>query len=227
MTATWVDLLATIKVGDSIAYWAAYQSRNKPPFVVLAIEPERVELRIPNRGKPLVVKRPNFDVLRDGYEAYANKKLSRTQYRASGDKFVSSYVISLLRHCEILGVVAIAPELRSEINRILQAMNNRESAAGSLREVTAPLRVVELEFDDLHDLWNTAKGNCALCGQPIPVKTANRLLQMSPDRIDCNKGVYSRDNMQFTHLGCNLGRNMATVPEFNEWLSWIRPSNQS
>jgi hypothetical protein len=47
------------------------------------------------------------------------------------------------------------------------------------------------------------------------------MLQCSPDRIDSNNPSYSGDNLQITHLACNLGKNDCTSEEFEEWLQLI------
>jgi hypothetical protein len=67
-----------------------------------------------------------------------------------------------------------------------------------------------------------AQGNlCALCHRPLSLDSANRMLQCSPDRIDSNNPSYSGDNLQITHLACNLGKNDCTSEEFEEWLQLI------
>jgi hypothetical protein len=59
---------------------------------------------------------------------------------------------------------------------------------------------------------------CALCGQPIQLDTSKKLLQCSPDRIDSQNPSYGENNLQITHLACNLAKNDGSTEEFEEWL---------
>lgn len=61
-------------------------------------------------------------------------------------------------------------------------------------------------------------GLCALCGQPIRLGITNKLLQCSPDRIDSSNPSYGEDNLQITHLACNLAKNDGATEEFEDWL---------
>jgi len=63
------------------------------------------------------------------------------------------------------------------------------------------------------------KNLCALCGRSMRLDTSKKLLQCSPDRIDSVNPSYGAENLQITHLACNLAKNDGTAEEFNEWLS--------
>lgn len=65
-------------------------------------------------------------------------------------------------------------------------------------------------------------GLCLLCGQTLRLDTTKKLLQCSPDRIDSSNPSYGDDNLQITHLACNLAKNDATSEEFEEWLQLVR-----
>jgi hypothetical protein len=65
-------------------------------------------------------------------------------------------------------------------------------------------------------------GLCLLCGQILRLDTTKKLLQCSPDRIDSSNPSYGDDNLQITHLACNLAKNDATAEEFEEWLQLVR-----
>ena len=129
---------------------------------------------------------------------------------------------ALLRHVSASKLQVSANALSAEIARVYLGMKSRENASGLTRDLIAPFRSVEITPDDLHQLWQDSKGSCALCGRPIQLSTANRLLQMSPDRLDNGNGGYTRSNTRLTHVGCNLGRNVASLEDAKEWLSCIR-----
>ena len=63
------------------------------------------------------------------------------------------------------------------------------------------------------------KNLCALCGQLMRLETSKKLLQCSPDRIDSANPSYGEDNLQITHLACNLAKNDGSTEDFKEWLS--------
>jgi hypothetical protein len=56
----------------------------------------------------------------------------------------------------------------------------------------------------------------------MQIRPTNRLFQPSPDRIDSSLGDYGPDNLRLAHLACNLGKNAASVDEFQEWLEMMR-----
>jgi len=63
------------------------------------------------------------------------------------------------------------------------------------------------------------KNLCALCGQLMRLDTSKKLLQCSPDRIDSVNPSYGENNLQITHLACNLAKNDGSTEDFKEWLS--------
>lgn len=72
-------------------------------------------------------------------------------------------------------------------------------------------------FDKLAEQNNL----CALCGKLMRLDTTKKLLQCSPDRIVSSNQSYGADNLQITHLACNLAKNDGTVEDFEEWLELI------
>ena len=48
------------------------------------------------------------------------------------------------------------------------------------------------------------------------------MLQASPDRIDSENGAYDDENVQITHLACNLAKNQYGDDQFFEWLDTVR-----
>ncbi len=65
-------------------------------------------------------------------------------------------------------------------------------------------------------------GLCLLCGRELQLETKKKLMQCSPDRIDSQDPSYGDENLQITHLACNLAKNDATAAEFEEWLHFVR-----
>jgi hypothetical protein len=51
--------------------------------------------------------------------------------------------------------------------------------------------------------------------------TTKKLLQCSPDRIVSTNPSYGADNLQITHLACNLAKNDGSTGDFEEWLELI------
>jgi hypothetical protein len=73
----------------------------------------------------------------------------------------------------------------------------------------------------LYDRLDEQKNLCALCGKLMRLDTARKLLQFSPDRIDSSNPSYGAENLQITHLACNLAKNDGTTEDFEEWLELI------
>jgi hypothetical protein len=63
--------------------------------------------------------------------------------------------------------------------------------------------------------------NCALCGKLMRLDTTKKLFQVSPDRIVSTNPSYGADNLQITHLACNLAKNDGSTEDFEEWLQCI------
>jgi len=73
----------------------------------------------------------------------------------------------------------------------------------------------------LHDKLEEQKYLCALCGKLMRLDTMKKLLQVSPDRIVSTNPSYGADNLQITHLACNLAKNDGSTEDFEEWLEVI------
>ncbi|MFN4297874.1 MAG: hypothetical protein ACK4FB_13665 [Brevundimonas sp.] len=76
--------------------------------------------------------------------------------------------------------------------------------------------------EGLRRQWHRQNGLCSLCERPIPLAPKNRLLQMSPDRIDSANKAYAADNVHLTHLGCNLAKSSANMADWDDYLSVVR-----
>ncbi|MFZ3325308.1 MAG: hypothetical protein WA231_05170 [Methylocella sp.] len=70
--------------------------------------------------------------------------------------------------------------------------------------------------------WKTQKGQCMLCSGNLVAGTQNGMLRTSPDRIDSSNGAYNEENVQLTHLACNLAKNEYGPDQFREWLDVVR-----
>jgi hypothetical protein len=112
------------------------------------------------------------------------------------------------------------PDLNAEANRIAGLIFNRVNASGSLVERRAPERNAPTDLLlQVAALLKARPLTCALCGGAMQIRPSNRLLQPSPDRIESDSGDYGPKNFQLAHLACNLGKNNASVAQFEEWLN--------
>jgi hypothetical protein len=73
----------------------------------------------------------------------------------------------------------------------------------------------------LQDKLQEQNNLCALCGRLMRLDTAKKLLQCSPDRIVSTNPSYGADNLQITHLACNLAKNDGSTGDFEEWLDLV------
>jgi hypothetical protein len=73
----------------------------------------------------------------------------------------------------------------------------------------------------LYDKLDEQKNLCALCGKLMRLDTTKKLLQFSPDRVDSSNPSYGADNLQITHLACNLAKNDGSTEDFEEWLGIV------
>ena len=73
----------------------------------------------------------------------------------------------------------------------------------------------------LQDKLEEQKNLCALCGKLMRLDTTKKLLQVSPDRIVSTNPSYGADNLQITHLACNLAKNDGSTEDFEEWLELL------
>lgn len=116
-------------------------------------------------------------------------------------------------------------DLRRLLSRLALSIQQRIEASGELRVGQNPLRKGPNLSDILAALntkWTEQSGRCQLCGGLIPLNPSNRLLQLSPDRIDSTAKTYAAENLHLTHLGCNLAKNNATMADWQEYLAMVR-----
>jgi hypothetical protein len=113
----------------------------------------------------------------------------------------------------------------AEITRILGLITNRVVMAGNERSGRNPLRLTQGDtelFEMLLRRWHDQNGVCVLCQREIPLRAENKLLQMSPDRVDSTNPHYDWQNIRLTHLASNLGKSDATLAEWSAYLDMIR-----
>lgn len=116
-------------------------------------------------------------------------------------------------------------DLRTELSRLANLI--QQDVVRSLKEYIGahPLRKAPNYSDvflNLSKAWTVQRGACALCSMPIPLKPRNKLLQMSRDRVDSMIKEYNLSNVHLAHLGCNLAKSDATMPEWNEFRAMLR-----
>jgi hypothetical protein len=119
------------------------------------------------------------------------------------------------------------PDVRKALSQLAMNIQQRIQLSGQERLGRHPMRKGPNLSDILAALgtkWSEQKGCCPLCGQPIPLRPTNRLLQMSPDRIDSDVKTYDPQNVHITHLGCNLAKSSGSMEEWQEYLAMIRAS---
>jgi hypothetical protein len=115
--------------------------------------------------------------------------------------------------------------LRQELSRLANGIIHDIAASGTPRSGSNPLRLgpnLSDVFRILMNRWNEQDGLCALCDRPIPLTTANKLLQMSRDRTESTNRAYDWENTRLTHLACNLGKRDASLDDWREYLALIR-----
>ena len=115
------------------------------------------------------------------------------------------------------------PSLNAALTRLAMLIQARLGGPRSVRRempgrsLPAGTNLVTL----LDRKWREQRGLCALCDQPVRLDTQKKLLQLSPDRKDSKNPSYGDDNLQITHLACNLAKNDVTTEDFEEWLSIV------
>jgi hypothetical protein len=132
------------------------------------------------------------------------------------------------RYLEMMQAIT-APGLdrtvRQEITRMADRIRERVERGGEGSVRINPQRSAP-NMSDLATLltakWNAQLGQCVLCGGRLKSGTANPMLRSSADRIDSANGAYTEDNVQITHLACNLAKNQYGGKEFGEWLDTVR-----
>jgi len=114
-----------------------------------------------------------------------------------------------------------ARSLRDALKRMADLIAGRLGPGGVTTRI-APPRTLPDGMDLgalLATKLQTQKNLCALCGRLMRLDTSKKLLQCSPDRIDSANPSYGAENLQITHLACNLAKNDGTTEDFEEWLS--------
>lgn len=113
--------------------------------------------------------------------------------------------------------------INQEAMRIAGLVYNRVACSGMLVQHRAPERTAPVDFVlKVAEMLKVAPLECQLCQGPMEIGGKNPLLKPSPDRIDSLTTDYGPGNFQLTHLACNLGKNSATVEQFQEWLSIVK-----
>lgn len=113
--------------------------------------------------------------------------------------------------------------LNSALVRMEALIKGRLGAVRTVRH-ELPTRILPPGTDLialLNAKWQSQNSLCALCGQLIELETSKKLLQCSPDRIDSKNPSYGDDNLQITHLACNLAKNDGSAEDFEEWLQLV------
>ncbi|WP_082767401.1 hypothetical protein [Bosea sp. PAMC 26642] len=122
--------------------------------------------------------------------------------------------------------VKLPASVKQEVYRMTMLIIERVKKGGELSVRINPQRTAP-NFSDLSalitKLWQESQGgSCALCGAALLASTTNRMLQPSADRIDSANGSYGEDNVQITHLACNLAKNAYGIDHFEEWIAALR-----
>lgn len=155
-----------------------------------------------------------------GEERDAVLKLPVKEIELTLSEDVSGYL-------DLISVVSNDLEVgvKQEVTRMASAIQNRVKTGGEAGVRINPLRSAP-NISDLIMLlsskWKNQNGACALCGGPLSARGQNPMLQASPDRIDSENGAYDDENVQITHLACNLAKNQYGDDQFFEWLDTVR-----
>jgi hypothetical protein len=115
------------------------------------------------------------------------------------------------------------PALNAAAVRLQELIKGRLGGPQSVR-VTRPGRNIPAGMDlsaVIHDKIIEQNYLCALCGREMRLDTVKKMLQISPDRKDSSNPSYGPENLQITHLACNLAKNDASTEDFEEWLQLV------
>lgn len=115
--------------------------------------------------------------------------------------------------------------IKQEAYRMASNILDRSAKGGTVSSRIIPLRSAP-NISDLIAIitrkWQEdQKGKCALCRGPL-AQSSIKSLQPSVDRIDSSDTSYSDENMQITHLACNLAKNEWGLSDFSDWLAIVR-----
>ena len=119
----------------------------------------------------------------------------------------------------------VDPAVKQEACRLTSLIGERVKASGNTQTRTNPQRSAP-DKAALNSLiinkWIEQQGRCALCGVDLRANVKNKMFQPSADRIDSSNGTYDENNLQITHLACNLAKNEYSAADFAEWLREIK-----
>jgi hypothetical protein len=148
------------------------------------------------------------------------------EYQNLLDLDINEVTLHLSRRAqEIVSLNTDDRVLSQEISRLVNGILHDIEVAGTPRSGVNPLRRGP-NYSDLFLMlmqrWNEQDGLCALCDRPIPLKTQNKLLQMSRDRTVSANKAYDWKNTRITHLACNLGKSDASLGDWQEYIALVR-----
>lgn len=119
---------------------------------------------------------------------------------------------------------------QDDITRMMGLIMNRVKRSGLSDTRHNPFRDAPAR-DDLRALleckWQDQGGHCVLCGGALVADSSNGMLKASPDRIDSANPSYGSDNLQITHLACNLAKNRYGESDFQCWLEMVRANAEN
>lgn len=122
-------------------------------------------------------------------------------------------------------VAPVETDAPAAIAALAAAIAQRVKLSGQARASSHPVRTGPPLSDiaaALNEKWIAQRGLCSLCDQPIVLASANRLMRLSPDRIDSLDKSYDIANVHLAHLGCNLAKNDASLDDWREFLTAVR-----
>ena len=130
------------------------------------------------------------------YNNHKESELERNKkYRANNIKILAQ------RHAEY------GRTKRGRFNKILKDIRGRADTT--------------ITIEDLVDLWDKQKGNCALSGLPMTYDHIGSSLDaVSIDRVNPN-GQYILSNIRLTSKWANMARNTLTDLEFVDWCGLV------
>jgi hypothetical protein len=95
--ATWDDLSSSVRVGDSIRYWAPKHGYTNATFNIVAIDEDRLDLTT-KEGKPIDVHRKDFENVVSRANDLLQGKISKRELTKSSGR--TACILSLLREVD-------------------------------------------------------------------------------------------------------------------------------